>query len=83
MGWQVLLMFLEIYKWVLIVRVLSSWFVRPGSRNPLVDVLETVTDPVLRPLSSVIPPMGGLDLSPLVAIFGIHLLQTLIASAAF
>lgn len=81
MGWQVLLMFLEIYKWVLIVRVLASWFVR--GRNPLMDVLETLTDPVLRPLATVIPPMGGLDLSPIVAIFGIHLVQTMISMAAY
>lgn len=83
MGWPVLLMFLELYKWVLIVRVLASWFVRPGARNPLMDALETVTDPVLRPLSAVIPPMGGLDLTPLVAIFGIHMVQHFIASAAY
>jgi YggT family protein len=81
MGWDVLLMFLEIYKWVLISRVLASWFVR--GRNPLMDVLETLTDPVLRPLASVIPPMGGLDLSPIVAIFGIHLVQTMISMAAY
>jgi YggT family protein len=80
MGWQVLLMFLELYKWVLIARVLASWFVR-GS-NPVTDVLEAVTDPVLRPLSSVIPPMGGLDLTPVIAIFGIHIVQQMIASAA-
>jgi YggT family protein len=82
MGWQILLMFLELYKWVLIVRVLASWFVGPGSRNALMDTLEAATDPVLRPLSAVIPPMGGLDLTPLVAIFGIHFVQRLIASAA-
>jgi uncharacterized protein YggT (Ycf19 family) len=38
---------------------------------------------VLRPLASVIPPMGGLDLSPIVAIFGIHLVQTMISMAAY
>jgi YggT family protein len=81
MGWDVLLVFLEVYKWTLIVRVLAGWFMR--GPNPLMDVLETVTDPVLRPLASVIPPMGGLDLSPIVAIFGVHLAQTMIWMAAY
>ena len=69
---------LEVLKWLVLARVLLSWFVSPYSDNPLVEMLRRVTDPILRPLQQVIPPMGGLDISPLVAFFAIQLTQSLI-----
>lgn len=69
---------LEVLKWLVLIRVLLSWFVSPYSDNPLVEMLRRVTDPILRPLQQVIPPMGGLDISPLVAFFAIQLTQTML-----
>lgn len=71
---------LEVLKWIIIVRALMSWFVDPRSANPLVAWIRGVTDAILRPLSSLLPNMGGMDLSPLVAILLIHLAQQAIAS---
>ena len=69
---------LEILKWLIIARALMSWFVSPYSENPVARALRKVTDPILRPLSEVIPPLGGMDISPLVAFFAIHLTQSLL-----
>ena len=69
---------LEILKWLIIARALMSWFMSPYSSNPLAKFLRMVTDPILRPLSEVIPPLGGIDISPLVAFFAIQLTQAML-----
>ena len=69
---------LEILKWLIIARALMSWFMSPYSSNALAKFLRTVTDPILRPLSEVIPPLGGIDISPLVAFFAIQLTQAML-----
>ncbi|HET6232867.1 MAG TPA: YggT family protein [Longimicrobiaceae bacterium] len=80
MGWALLLATLNLFKLLILARVILSWVVSPMSRNPAVEAIRRITDTVLRPISSILPPMGGLDLSPLVAFFAISLLQNLIAS---
>ncbi len=73
---QVLDILLSSYKWIIIIRALISW-VNPDPYNPIVRFLVSVTEPVLRPLRKLMPPwkMGGLDLSPLVAILIIIFLE--------
>lgn len=57
------------------VRAIISWIrIGPDSSfRPVVDVLFAVTEPILAPIRRVLPPMGGLDLSVLIVIFGIRL----------
>ena len=76
---------LDIYTWVIVAAVIASWLVSFGVINihnqlvrSLVIALQAMTEPVLRPIRRVIPPMGGLDLSPLVALLGIQFLRYLI-----
>ncbi|MDG2427244.1 MAG: YggT family protein [Acidimicrobiales bacterium] len=75
---------LQLYLLVLVVRILMSWFpvARDGAMATAVGVLYTVTDPVLVPLRRVLPPvrMGhmALDLSPIVAFFGLNVLMRLL-----
>ena len=82
MAWIVLYYTLEVFKWLIIVRALMSWFVNPYSDNPLVRLIRKVTDPVLRPVSEMVPVMGGVDLSPIVAFFAIVLLQQVVVRLA-
>jgi YggT family protein len=77
---MVLVNVLEVLKWLIIVRALMSWFVDPRSANPLVAWIRGVTDAVLGPIRSLLPGMGGMDLSPLVAILLIQLAQQAIYS---
>lgn len=69
---------LELLKWLIIARALMSWFVSPYSDNVAVRFIRQVTDPIIRPLSDVIPPLGGIDISPLIAFFAIHLTQVML-----
>ncbi len=69
---HIIYLIVEIYLFILIVRILLSWFpISPDSPiSPVVKVLSAVTDPVLRPLRRVLPPLSfggmGIDLSPII-----------------
>lgn len=82
MGWLVLYKLLQLLQWLIIIRALMSWFVDPYSRNPIVVLIRNITDAFLRPIAAVLPNTGGVDLSPIVAIFGLYLLQELVVRAA-
>lgn len=64
---------------LIFVRVLLSW-VRVNPYNPLIRLLYDLTDPILAPFQRLIPPAGGLDFSPLVALIVIDLLRRLLLS---
>ncbi len=66
---------LEAYKWIIIIASLISW-VNPDPYNPIVRFLRTVTEPVLRPVRRLIGfRLGPLDISPLIVILAIILVQ--------
>ena len=78
---------LNIYLLLIFVRILLTWFPTVEWMNQLTSVLSPITDPYLNVFRSFIPPIGGLDLSPIVAIivlqFVAQLLQSLAYSTAF
>jgi YggT family protein len=63
------------YIWIVIARAVISW-VNVDPYNPIVRFLIQVTDPVLYQIRKRIPPMGGLDLSPMILILAIVFLQS-------
>ncbi|NGZ05443.1 MAG: YggT family protein [Magnetococcales bacterium] len=70
---------LEIYAWLIIGRVLLSW-VNPDPYHPIVQFLIRSTEPVLAPFRRFIPPLAGMDLSPIVALLALHLIQRIVVS---
>ncbi|ERP89357.1 membrane protein [Alcanivorax sp. P2S70] len=62
--------------WAVLLRVILSW-VAPDPYNPVVRIVVQITEPVMAPVRKLLPPMGGFDLSPLVVLLGIQLLQIL------
>jgi YggT family protein len=79
--------FLNIYLLLIFVRILLTWFPTVEWMNQLTSVLSPITDPYLNVFRSFIPPIGGLDLSPIVAIivlqFVAQILGSLASSTAF
>ena len=73
---QLVLTVLSLYTWVIIIRALISW-VSPDPRNPIVQLLSKLTEPVLKPLRKLVPPSmtGGIDVSPILAILLIQLVR--------
>ncbi|TPV56791.1 YggT family protein [Aestuariibacter sp. GS-14] len=74
---SVLKEFLTLVFWVLIMRAILSWVSQGGS--PFEYVLHQLTEPLLSPIRRVLPPMGGMDLSVLVAIIGLKFVEMLLA----
>jgi YggT family protein len=60
--------FLNIYFVLLVIRILLSWFPNVDWFNPPFSVLSQLTDPYLNLFRSIIPPLGGLDLSPILIV---------------
>jgi YggT family protein len=71
---------LTLLFWAILIRAILSW-VQPDPRNPIVQLLDRVTGPILYPLQRIIPPLGGIDLSPLVAMLLIELIKGLLVNA--
>lgn len=79
---------LEFVKWAIIISAILSWLVafnvlnlRNGFVYQVVRFLDAVTRPVLAPFQRFIPPLGGIDLSPIVAILVIVGIQTYLLPA--
>ncbi|MEM7065318.1 MAG: YggT family protein [Cyanobacteria bacterium P01_B01_bin.77] len=72
---QTLATFLGIYGALLIVRVLLTWFPNVDWSNPAFSALSQITDPYLNLFRSIIPPLGGLDFSAMLAIFLLFFVQ--------
>ena len=73
---------LNLYLILLFARIILSWFpVSPGgAMAQIFSFLYTITEPVLGPVRRVVPPIGGgLDISPLIVLFGIQI----VAGAVF
>ncbi len=80
---EVLDVVLSIYMWVIIIRALISW-VNPDPYNPIVQILQKMTEPVLRPLRKLVPAYRiGVDLSPLIAILIIIFLRAALIKTLF
>lgn len=70
-----------VLQWLIIAWALMSWF-QPNPRNPIVKLIHGIIDPVMRPIRALIPTFGGLDLSPLVAILLLQMIEWVFRQAA-
>ncbi|RUO28985.1 hypothetical protein CWE12_11920 [Aliidiomarina sedimenti] len=64
---------LQLMFWIIFIRAILSWF--SSGSNPLELVMHQLTEPVLRPVRRIIPPIGGLDLSVIVVLLVIQFLR--------
>ncbi|MFM2314846.1 MAG: hypothetical protein RLZZ04_4122 [Cyanobacteriota bacterium] len=75
-----LVKFLEIYGILLIVRILLSWFQTAEWAGQIISFLAPVTDPYLNIFRSIIPPLGGIDISAILALILLQFVQGSLAS---
>jgi YggT family protein len=61
---QVMLLFVSGIKWIILIVIIAS-FIAPGGQHPILTLLRQITEPVLAPARRLLPPMGGLDFSPI------------------
>jgi YggT family protein len=67
--------FLSIYSVLLIIRILLTWFPTIDWYSQPFAALSQLTDPYLNIFRSIIPPLGGIDFSPMLAIFALQLIS--------
>lgn len=68
----------SIYTVVVVIRILLSWVPNLDPSNPLVQLLYQVTDPVLEPARRLIPPIGMIDISPMIVIVVLQVLANIL-----
>ena len=76
---------IDIYTWIVIAGAIMSWLVAFGVVNVnnkfirmVVDVLYRLTEPVLRPIRSILPNLGGVDISPVILLLGLFFVKSLL-----
>lgn len=69
----------NLYSLLILARVLLSW-VNLSPYHPVVTFIHEVTEPVLKPLRNIIPPIGMLDISPIAALILLRILESVIMS---
>ncbi|MGL4564191.1 MAG: YggT family protein [Halioglobus sp.] len=77
LAWSVLGvlgLLVNMYFFALLAMIILSW-VAAGSRHPAIYLLYQITEPVMAPFRKVLPPMGGLDLSPILVFVLINIIQ--------
>lgn len=70
---------LDLFFFAIILTILQNWL-NPKHYNPLTDILDQITEPLLAPARRKIPPLMGLDLSPMVVLIGLKLIEILVAN---
>ena len=66
-----------VFLFSIFILALLSW-INPGQYNPINNLLQQITEPVLRPARKLLPPMSGMDLSPMLAMVGLWLIKLLL-----
>ena len=86
---QILFLILDVIWWIVIAHVIMSWLINFNvlNRNQALvwqiwTGLERVLEPIYRPIRSILPAMGGLDLSPIVLIVLLYALRILLINNA-
>ncbi len=74
---ELVMLAINVFLVAIIVQVIISW-INPGSYNPVNALLDSLTSPILRPIQRIIPPLSGIDLSPLFALIGLQVLKMLL-----
>ena len=69
------------YFFAVLATIILSW-IAPGSQNPVIFLLHQVTAPVMAPFRRLIPPLGGLDFSPILVFIGINVVQIMLRHLA-
>jgi len=82
---DIILLVLQIYIWLLIAAAVLSWLIAfnvVNTRNQVVhmvgDFLYRITEPLLRPIRNMLPNLGGIDISPVILILIILLIENII-----
>ncbi|MEM6254306.1 MAG: YggT family protein [Cyanobacteria bacterium P01_D01_bin.156] len=75
--------FISIYLALLLIRVLLTWLPNLDWGNPILSALSQITDPYLNLFRSVIPPLGGIDFSAILAFIVLQFVRSALVQATY
>jgi YggT family protein len=74
---ELISLFINVFLFAILLQVIISW-INPGGYNPAIGLIHGLTEPLLAPVRRRMPNMGGLDLSPMVVMLGLVVLEMLL-----
>lgn len=74
---EMISLIINIFLFAILIQVIMSW-VNPGGYNPAIGLIHALTEPLLAPVRQRMPDMGGLDLSPMIVMIGLVVLEMLL-----
>ena len=75
---KVLSVVVTLYFFAIIAMIVISW-IAPGSAHPGIQMIRQITEPVMAPFRSILPPMGGLDLSPILVFLVLNMIRVVVS----
>jgi len=69
---------IQLYTFVLLIRILITWIPNLDPYHPAVQMLRQITDPVLEPARRIIPTIGMIDISPIVVFIALRFLSSIL-----
>jgi len=72
---------LYIFIFAIIIKAISSWIMPHGGYNPVLSIIESITEPILQPARRLLPNLGGLDLSPVLVIIFLQFTDHVLVNA--
>lgn len=73
---DILKLVVNVYFFSVLIMVISSW-VAPMSHSPVLEIIRQITWPIMRPFKRIIPPLGGMDITPIFVILALQLVNIL------
>ncbi|MFW6094341.1 MAG: YggT family protein [Pseudomonadota bacterium] len=74
---RVIMLFIQIFWWSILIVIIAGW-IAPGTYHPALALLQQITEPLLAPARRLLPPLGGLDFSPIVVFLVLGLLERIL-----
>jgi YggT family protein len=88
--YQILMILLNVVWWIIVIQAILSWLIAFNVINTHSDfirnalyALDRMTQPIYRPIRKILPDLGALDLSPMVVLLAIYILQRVVLPAIF
>lgn len=74
-------LFFKLFFWGLLIMVIVSW-IAPNNYNPAVELLKQIIEPLMSPIRKIMPDMGGMDISPIIAFLLINVFEIILVTFA-
>lgn len=74
---QTIMLVIHIFWWSILIVIIAGW-IAPGNYHPALALLQQITEPLLAPARRLLPPLGGLDFSPIVVFLVLGLIERIL-----